>query len=285
MEDPLRNVGFVRMRGPFFAREDAWNAARAVLEQASVGPRLAVIGDFVIPPLNGPPSREFQTLHLDFGLPLVPVVPAEVARFTALYATADTAPSDAVTRLVPIRALVARRRWADRDELLRRFASYGCSHGAWDNSAGYVEGSFARIIEAALGEPPVLPSVKTHPEFLCGTEFTSLAAEAEFFAHRDLHLDSVQIEVCLRPGELLIFDNLALAHGRRGTRRPGELNQRVFGHPALPVEDQLQLRDQVLEAFPPSLRGRKATPEPATGRTLRPGAGAARQVVADKAVP
>jgi hypothetical protein len=213
------------------------------------------------------------------------VVPAEVARFTALYATADTAPSDAVTRLVPIRALVARRRWADRDELLRRFASYGCSHGAWDNSAGYVEGSFARIIEAALGEPPVLPSVKTHPEFLCGTEFTSLAAEAEFFAHRDLHLDSVQIEVCLRPGELLIFDNLALAHGRRGTRRPGELNQRVFGHPALPVEDQLQLRDQVLEAFPPSLRGRKATPEPATGRTLRPGAGAARQVVADKAVP
>jgi hypothetical protein len=144
---------------------------------------------------------------------------------------------------------VARRRWPERAELVRRFAGYGCSHGAWDNAAGYVEGSLARIIEAALGQRPVLPSVKTHPEFLCGTEFTSVAAEAEFFAERDLPLEPVQIEVRLRPGELLIFDNLALAHGRRGTRRPGELSQRVFGHAGLPVEDQLRLRNQILAAF------------------------------------
>ena len=249
MQDRLSTVCFVRMFEPFATREDAWNAAGQIVEQASVEFPLAVIGDFVIPPLNGPPSRDFQTLHLDFGLPLVPVVPADVARFTALYVTADAAPSSTVTRLVPIRALVARRRWPDRDELGRRFASYGHSHGAWDDAAGYVEGSLARIIEAALGQRPVLPSVKTHPEFLCGTEFSSGAAEAEFFAQRDLHPESVEIEVCLRPGELLVFDNLALAHGRRGTRRPGEVNQRVFGHPALPVEEQLRLRNRVLDAF------------------------------------
>jgi hypothetical protein len=45
---------------------------------------------------------------------------------------------------------------------------YGDSHGAWDNSAGYVEGSLARIVEAALGWTPALPSVKEDPEFLCG---------------------------------------------------------------------------------------------------------------------
>jgi hypothetical protein len=249
MQDARGAAGFVRGLGPFAAREDAWSAARMIVDQASPEPGLEVIGDFVVPPLNGPPSRDFQTLHLDFGLPLVPVVPGDVARFTALYVTADAAPSNALTRLVPIRALVARRRWADRDELVRRFAGYGHSHGAWDDAAGYVEGSLARIIEAALGQQPVLPSVKTHPEFLCGAEFTTLAAETEFFAWRGLHLESVQIEVCLRPGELFIFDNLALAHGRRGTRRPGELNQRVFGHPGLPVDEQLQLRNQVLDGF------------------------------------
>jgi hypothetical protein len=65
-----------------------------------------------------------------------------------------------------------------------------------------VEGSLARIIEAALGRTPSLPSVRTHPEFLCGTEFSSLEDEAEFFAHRGLRPEAVAIEVCLRPGEL-----------------------------------------------------------------------------------
>lgn len=246
----LGSVGFVRMFRPFAGLEDAWKAAQAIVNEASSGPSLAVIGDFVIPPLCGPPTRDFQTLHFDFGLPLIPVAPADVARFTALYVAADGPPSDAITRLVPIRALVARRRWSDPDELVRRVASYGHSHGAWDDAAGYIEGSLARIIEAALGQPPVLPSVKTHPDFLCGTEFTSLAGELEFFAQRDLHPESVEIEICLRPGELLVFDNIALAHGRRGSRQPGELDQRIFGHRALPVEEQLALRDRFLRAFP-----------------------------------
>ncbi len=208
-----------------------------------------VLGDFVIPPRDGPPSRDFQTLHFDFGLPLVPVLPADVARFTALHVSADVAPSDAVTRLVPLHGLLAGRPWPDRDELVRRFAAYGNSHGAWDDDTGYVEGSLARIVEAALAQTPVLPSVKSHPGFLCGEEFATLADEAAFFAQRDMRPDAAAIEVCLHPGEVLVFDNLALAHGRHGARRPGELNQRIFGHPALPVHQQVELRDRVLAAF------------------------------------
>jgi hypothetical protein len=48
---------------------------------------------------------------------------------------------------------------------------------------------------------------------------------------------------------MLLFDNLALAHGRRGVRRPGELRQRVFGHRQLAVAGQLALREWVLGAF------------------------------------
>ena len=246
----LSDHGFVVEPGPFARLQDAWSAARVLVDEAAAtAARLAVVGDFVIPPPDGPPSRDFQTLHFDFGLPLAPVASADVARFTALHVAVDALPSDAVTRLVPLRLLLAGGPWPNHHELVRRFAVYGDSHGAWDNSAGYAEGSLARIVEAALGHTPALPSVKEDPEFLCGTEFVSLAEEAVFFAQRGLRPDIVGIEVRLRPGELLVFDNLALAHGRRGVRRPGELNQRVFGHRALALDQQLVIRDRVLAAF------------------------------------
>jgi hypothetical protein len=64
MQDRLSTVGFVGMFERFAAREDAWNAAGQIVEQASVEFPLAVLGDFVIAPLNGPPSRDFQTWSL-----------------------------------------------------------------------------------------------------------------------------------------------------------------------------------------------------------------------------
>jgi hypothetical protein len=246
----LGTGGFVWIRGPFAGLDDAWNTARAFVDAVAAGDvPLTVLGDFVLPPLDGPPSRDFQTLHFDFGLPLIPVVPADVARFTALHISVDVSPSDAVTRLVPLRGVLAEHRWPDRDELVRRFAAYGNSHGARDDDAGYVEGSLARIIEAALAQTPVLPSVKAQPGFRCGEEFATLADETALFVQREMRPDVVAIEVCLQPGELLIFDNVALAHGRRGGRRPGELNQRVFGHPALSVHQQVELRDRMLTSF------------------------------------
>src|ERR1700704_2916817 len=98
MQRTLLELGFVPI-GPFPDREDAWNAAQAIVNQANAEPPLAVIGDFVIPPSDGPPSRDFQTLHLDFGIPLLPVATTDVARFTALYVAADAPPSEALTRL------------------------------------------------------------------------------------------------------------------------------------------------------------------------------------------
>lgn len=246
----LGTVGIVRILGPFTRPDDAFSAARVIVDDAAAtDARLELIGDFVVPPPDGPPSRDFQTLHLDFGLPLTPVVPADVARYTALHVPGDALPSDAVTRFVPLRSLLGGRPWPDRHELIRRFTTYGVSHGAWDDAAGYVEGSLARIVEAALGQTPVLRSVKAQSGFLCGTEFATLDDELRFFEQRGLRLDAIGTEVCVRPGELLVFDNLAVAHGRRGTRRPGELHQRIFGHRALPIEEQIELRNRVLAAF------------------------------------
>jgi hypothetical protein len=219
-----------------------------VIESAYDGEGLEVVGEFVIPPVDGPPSRPFQTLHIDFGVPLAPRAPADVARFTVLTVAPDARPSQAHTRLVELAPLLSRLKWPDRNELVERFAAYGRSHGAWDDNSGYLEGSLARVVEAATGAEPVLPSVKRTPGFRCGLEFGSLADEFAFFSERGLPLDC-EDEVYLEPGELLIFDNLLVAHGRRGVRQPGELHQRVIGHRQMLPDQQQEIRDQFLTAF------------------------------------
>jgi hypothetical protein len=236
----------------FSTRDEAFEAARAVVSRRcgadGVEP-LPVIGDFIIPPPDSAASRDFQTLHFDFGLPLVPAVAQDVARYTALYIARSAACVSASTRLVPLVALLRGRDWPERSELLARFVAYGRTHGAWDDSRGYSEGSLARVVEAAASASPLLPSVKADPDFLCGMEFDSLSAELAFFRRHGLEVEEVTLELPLRPGQLMVFDNLALAHGRRGCRRPGELHQRVFGHPQLNPVKQRALRERVLDAF------------------------------------
>jgi len=250
--EQLDRYGFARIAGPLPTIHDANEVAHALVEacwREHRRPPLSVIGDFVVPPLGSGDSREFQTLHFDFGLPLDPKVEQEVARFTALYVPINVAEVRAVTRLVPLIPLLAQRSWPPPEELVERLIAYGRSHGAWDDARGYVEGSLARIVEAAAAQcPPLLPSVKVEPGFLCGLEFDSILSELTFFARHGLRLHEVEIDVALQPGELLVFDNLAVAHGRRGIRRPGELRQRVYGH-RLPPTDQKALRDTIVMAF------------------------------------
>ncbi len=248
LADWLRS-SHVYLRGPFSSVDAAWAAAAAIVAAATDDTSLEVIGEFAIPPADGSASRSFQTLHIDFGLPLVPAQPADVARFTALHVAADAKPSGASTRLVELALLLSHRGWPDRQRLIDRFAAYGRSHGAWDDAAGYLEGSLARVVEAAIGDEPELPSVKSTRGFQCGLEFASLAEELAFFDQRGLPLKALEQEICLAPGELLIFDNLRVAHGRCGARQPGELHQRLLGHRQMPPRQQRAIRDQFLATF------------------------------------
>ena len=81
----------------------------ARVEEADELPPMAIVGDFVIPPIDGAATRDFQTLHFDFGLPLDPKIAQDVARFTALHVLADVAGVHAATRLVPLVALLGQR--------------------------------------------------------------------------------------------------------------------------------------------------------------------------------
>ncbi len=254
MDDRLEQLGrrgFVWIRGGLAGSQEAFEVARALVDERRAvdgQPALSVVGDFILPPPDAPQSRDFQTLHFDFGVPLDPKVEHDLARYTALHIPKGFGRVSAVTRLVPLAALLRQRPWPGETDLLVRFVDYGRTHGAWNDDQGYVEGSLARIVEAAAGRP-ALPSVKVQDGFMCGMEFDSLASELSFFEHHSLSIDEVLIEIPLSPGELLVFDNLAVAHGRRGTRQPGELHQWVFGETNLGLARQRESRDCVLAAF------------------------------------
>jgi hypothetical protein len=55
--------------------------------------------------------------------------------------------------------------------------------------------------------------------------------------------------VLLGPGQLLLLDDLATAHGRLGVRRPLELHQLCVGFRSLDVSEQSLLLRRVLQAF------------------------------------
>ena len=118
----LNSDGFVQIDGPFQTSDAAFDDASALIEECRLQrglPPLSTIGDFVIPPLDGAATRDFQTLHFDFGLPLDPKVAQDVARYTALYVPAGITDVQAVTRLVPLVTLLGQRAWPPPVELRR----------------------------------------------------------------------------------------------------------------------------------------------------------------------
>lgn len=241
----LLDAGFVHLRARHECKKAAWSCARAVFREAAradglgagMGP-LAVVGEFRLPPPDAR-RRDFQALHIDFGLPVVPGGPTDAARFTALYVDHDRPRTDASTRLVPLREFLGQRAWAETDVLVERLRGYG---GA---AAGYVEGILARLVEAADGSPTLPPA----GHVLCGMEFETLVQERDHFAERGLDLDAVERRVRLAPGELLMFDNLATAHGRVGLRGPLELRQLCVGFRGLDAAAQSVLLRRVVGAF------------------------------------
>ncbi len=260
----LLDVGFVHLSAPYDTEELAWSCAQDIFEEAAsedaIGsgmPPFAVVGHFTIPPPDAH-SRDFQTLHIDFGLPVVPDRQTDVARFTALYVDRDRSPTTALTRIVPLRRLLSQRAWVEPELLLERLRRYGNANARVDleRQAGYVEGILARLVEA-VDDSPTLPR-STDAGFLCGMEFESLAQEQAHFAERGLDLEAVEQRVLLGPGQLLLLDNLATAHGRLGVRRSLELHQLCVGFRNLEICEQSVLLGRVLNAFSPCCALRRA---------------------------
>jgi hypothetical protein len=249
----LLERGFVQVRERLPNKAAAWESARDIVAAAAqndpIGsdiPPLEIVGEFTVPPV-GALRRDFQTLHIDFGLPIQARQALDVARFTALYVDARHPPTTASTRVVPLRALLRQREWPERRALLANLCRYGTNGHA---KADYVEGILARLVEAA-DCCSSLPS-PADATFLCGMEFGSLAEERAHYTRHGLKLDPVEHRIRVNAGELLVVDNLTTAHGRVGNRTPEELNQLCLGYRNLDVARQQTLLHRVLDAFGPA---------------------------------
>ena len=242
----LLERGFARVPGRWPDSPAAWQTALRIAACAGdrdplcAGlPALEVVGEFTVPP-QGMAQRDFQALHIDYGVPKLGGPPVAVSRFTALYLDPGRAGSGTATRIVPLRRLLGQRPWPARAVISERLC-----RDADDDSL--VEGILARIVESA-DQSRDLPARDTDG-FLCGMEFADLVEERRYFARHSLHLPSAEEELILSSGELLLFDNLLTAHGRRGRRHPGELHQLCIGFPSLDLPGQATLLDRILAAF------------------------------------
>jgi hypothetical protein len=115
----LADQGFAYISGGFGTVAEAFGEAWALVDPlvpADAFAPLSVIGDFVIPPPDAAETRDFQTLHFDFGLPIDPKMRRDVAQYTALHIGHGAPPTSALTRLVPIAGLLRQRAWPTREE-------------------------------------------------------------------------------------------------------------------------------------------------------------------------
>lgn len=245
----LLERGVARVPGRWPDPAAAWRAAWRIstaardLDPLCAGlPGLEVVGEFSGPP-PGTVQRDFQALHIDFGVPRLAGPRVAVSRFTALYLDRQCAGSGAATRIVPLRPVLGQRRWPASAVLTERLC-----HDEGDGAA--VEGILARIIEA-VDQSHDLPA-KDADGFLCGMEFSTLEHERGYFARHGLQLAEAEQEFALSAGELLIFDNLTTAHGRRGRRDTGELHQLCIGFGSLDRTGQATLLDRILASFAPA---------------------------------
>ena len=185
----LIHDGFVHLKSRWpgweEAKRDAWKVIGETAGIDSLGrglPTMRPVGEYVVPP-PGALGRGYQTLHVDFGLPKGSAERIDVARFTALHIDASQPGSNAVTRIVPLGALLGQRRWPARTVIAERLRA-----GADLDEP--VEGIFGRIVEA-VDEGGTLPP-KSTPGFLCGMEFCSYDEEDSYFRSHGMDLSHAE---------------------------------------------------------------------------------------------
>ena len=181
----------------------------------------------------------FQALHFDMGQPFLAEQAQTMYLISALYRPTSSEPnSEAKTRLVNLEKLLSQKSFGSKGEVEQKFTHYVSQYGdGWHEPEFHNTqrlAIFARVIDAVSGLNKMTEKIDTmigqcfeYDESQKGNY--GLKQETDFFAQAGLDLKKVEEQIEIKPGQLLIFDNLRCVHGRIGKRKKQELYNFIFG--------------------------------------------------------
>jgi hypothetical protein len=188
-----------------------------------------------IPVCDDVVSTAFQILHFDMGFPFLEAMSELLVTHVGIYLPVDTDHSvTARTRLLPLNGLFCElaQSSADlEDRLVNYVRRYGDGWG--DTNTGRLA-CLARLLDAVTGKEELAGQRDKVVGQWFGTDQwlepdVAHHLELNFFERHGVDIVAREIEVLLRPGQLLIVDNLRVAHGRIGTRRSKEICNLMYG--------------------------------------------------------
>jgi hypothetical protein len=182
---------------------------------------------------------DFQCLHFDYGLPVLPVPGGQIwYAFSLLWMPPSASGSGVRTRILKLCDLSPVLQKLTSSAAIERLRAYTQAHGdGWLRPAPVNTGRIAALVrwlDGMLGTRYFSNLVEADSAtfFENGEQLSAdenLRRETEALSLFGVRLGDVEHNVVLQPGELLILDNTVLAHGRLGQRPPGEVWQLLFG--------------------------------------------------------
>lgn len=207
---------------------------------AGLLPRLQLAKMDALPVCDDIVQTGFQALHYDMGMPFAALPEGQpLYAISALYRPVDSEPNEsAKTRLVFIPDLLKQSSLGPKNQISARLDAYINAYGdGWTHPTAHNSkrlAIFARVMDAVAGKTQLSDKIDT----MIGQCFTydhsqggeyGLQQENEFFSNLGFNLARAEQQIVLKPGEMLVFDNMRCVHGRIGQRRKRELINMIYG--------------------------------------------------------
>jgi len=219
-------------------------------------PKIQLAKKDEIPVCDDSVETSFQALHFDMGQPMMSLEPQNMFLITGLYIAAGQTPKTAATRVINLRGLLKDPKFGTVEEIDEKILGYVKKHGdGWtypDKVNTFRISCFARIMDAVAGTEELADYFdKSMAQWFQDPDnkngHHSKDGEKEFYAKRGIDLDTIEEDLVLKPGEILVVDNMRTAHGRIGKRDARETLQFMYGVSDAAPSEIDQFRKQLVK--------------------------------------
>ncbi len=197
-------------------------------------------------------STGFQALHYDMGQPILEDLPQTMYTIGALYRPLGERNPMAKTRIVSVQKLLSQKSFGSRQEIKDLLVNYTKRYGdGWTEPEPYNSlrlACFARFIDAISqqnklceNQEDMIGQCFAYDTESAGTN--GYQQERDFFACAGLDLQKAEEQIEIKPGQMLVYDNIRTVHGRIGKRQPKELLNFLFGIKQASFEDIDRFRE------------------------------------------